>query len=128
MQALPQIITAIWRGSSVLFRQKFEDRWDTGIYVGLIERSNELRLLTPQGAIKANNVKRLPPSQRSNPELLAAVRGLPWRLTPGQLEDGEVECGDARVALLRWAVALSPLVLLISAHKCPQVPLNFGRH
>jgi hypothetical protein len=85
-------------------RRKYDDRFGTGIFVGLIERSNELRLLTPGGVIKVNNVKRLPPSQRRDPELLKVVKGLPWCLTPSGKE-GEAGVGDAPVK-----VALEPVV------------------
>ena len=73
-------------------RQKFEDRWNTGIYLGLVERSNMVLVGTPNGVVKVNCIKRLPMNQAKDPELLKSIRGYPWRLTPGdvQNEPGEV--------------------------------------
>ena len=61
---------------------KFDDRWDTGIYVGLVEGTNEIRVLTPKGALRVNSVKRLPQAQRRDPELVKVVVGLPWEPVP----------------------------------------------
>ena len=73
-------------------RQKFEDRWNTGIYLGLVERSNMVVVGTLNGVVKVNCIKRLPMNQAKDPELLKSIRGYPWRLTPGdvQNEPGEV--------------------------------------
>ena len=73
-------------------RQKFEDRWNTGIYLCLVERSNMVLVGTPNGVVKVNCIKRLPMNQAKDPELLKSIRGYPWRLTPGdvQNEPGEV--------------------------------------
>ena len=73
-------------------RQKFEDRWNTGIYLGLVERSNMVLVGTPNGVVKVNCIKRLPMNQSKDPELLKSIRGYPWRLTPRdvQNEPGEV--------------------------------------
>ena len=47
---------------------------------------------TPNGVVKVNCIKRLPMNQAKDPELLKSIRGYPWRLTPGdvQNEPGEV--------------------------------------
>ena len=47
---------------------------------------------TPNGVVKVNCIKRLPMNQAKDPELLKCIRGYPWRLTPGdvQNEPGEV--------------------------------------
>ena len=73
-------------------RQKFEYRWNTGIYLGLVERSNMVLVGTPNGVVKVNCIKRLPMNQARDPELQKSIRGYSWRLTPGdvQSEPGEV--------------------------------------
>ena len=43
----------------VAARQKFEDSWNTGIYLGLVERSNMVLVGTPSGVVKVNCIKRL---------------------------------------------------------------------
>ena len=52
---------------------KYEGEWGTGVFVGLVERINELCVLTPNDAIRVISVRRLPPPQRRDPELLKAV-------------------------------------------------------
>ena len=61
---------------------KYEDRWDTGLFVGLVEGTNEIRVLTPNGTLKVNSVRRMPVPQRRDRELLKAIRGLPWEPVP----------------------------------------------
>ena len=56
-------------------RQKFEDRWNTGIYLGLVERSNMVLVGTPNGVVKVHCTKRLPMNQAKDPELLKSIRG-----------------------------------------------------
>ena len=73
-------------------RQRFEDLWNTGIYLGLVERSNVVLVGTPNVVVKVNCIKRLPTNQAKDPELLKSIRGCSWRLSPGdvQTEPGEV--------------------------------------
>ena len=56
-------------------RRKYEDRWETAVYVGLVDRSNEVRVCSPAGAFRVNNIRRLPPGQRRDPELIRSIRG-----------------------------------------------------
>eukprot|EP00973_Karenia_brevis_P086229 11958761-Karenia_brevis.AAC.1 len=56
-------------------RRKFEDRRHTGIYLGLVERSNMVMVGTTQGARKVNCIRRLPPQQASDKELLLGITG-----------------------------------------------------
>ena len=73
-------------------RQKFEDRRNTGIYMGLDERSNMVLVGRPNGVVKVSCIKRSPTDQAKDPELLKSIRGHSWRLSPGdvQNEPGEV--------------------------------------
>ena len=73
-------------------RQQFEDRWNTGIVLGFVKRSNMVLVGTPNGVVKVNCIKRLPIKQAKDPELLKSIRGYSWRLSPGdvQNEPGEV--------------------------------------
>eukprot|EP00974_Lingulodinium_polyedra_P084879 8216320-Lingulodinium_polyedra.AAC.1 len=64
-------------------RRKYEDRWTTGIYLGLVERSNMLLVGTPEGVKKVNCVKRIAPSQAKDPELAKAIKGYPWATESG---------------------------------------------
>ena len=72
-------------------RMKFEDRWSTGIYLGLVERSNMVIVGTPEGIRKVNCVKRLPDIQSSDRELVLSIKGYPWCHTEGvDNEPGDV--------------------------------------
>jgi len=74
-------------------RQKAEDRWATGIYLGLVERSNMVLVGTPEGIKKVNSAKRLPAIQAKDPELAKSIKGYPWNTTAGvgyNPEAGEV--------------------------------------
>ena len=62
-------------------RQKHEDRWKTALYLGLVERSNELRVGNINGVFKVGSIKRLPIEQRVDPELVKTLRGTPWQPT-----------------------------------------------
>ena len=63
-------------------RQKFEDRWETGIYVALIERTNEVRTCTPAGCYKVNNVKAAPGVAALRPRTPEEHRGHPVEADP----------------------------------------------
>ncbi len=85
-------------------RRKYEDRWATGIYLGLVERSNMLLVGTPEGVKKVNCVKRLGVTQAKDPELAKAIKGYPWATESG-VEGHAVDPGDANVI-----VATEPIV------------------
>ena len=57
-------------------RQKFEDRRNTGIYMGLDERSNMVLVGRPNGVVKVSCIKRSPTDQAKDPELLKSIRVL----------------------------------------------------
>ena len=40
-------------------KQKHEDRWETVIYVGLVERSNEVKLVRGDVGFKCNSIKHI---------------------------------------------------------------------
>ena len=63
--------------------------WDTGrsnscytngIYLGLVEASDEVIVGTEAGRFRTRSIKRLPPVQRSLKTLVQAIKGLPWNL------------------------------------------------
>ena len=91
---LPQFAEAVMylRVAEKGARQKFEDRWNTCIYQGLVERSIMFAVGTPSGVVKVNCIKRFPMNQAKDPELLKSIRGYPWRPSHGdvQNEPGEV--------------------------------------
>ena len=62
--------------------QELHDRCDAGIYDGLAEEANEIQVLTPGGALRANSVKRLSLAQRRDPVLVTVCSGQPRGVIP----------------------------------------------
>ena len=65
-------------------RRKYEDRWQRGIYLGLVERSNMVLVGTVEGVKKVNCIRRLPPMQAKNKVLVLSMQGVPWKLSPAE--------------------------------------------
>ena len=59
-------------------------KWQVGIYLGIVRRSDESFIGTPDGVVKARSVKRLSREERSDAALFNAIRGSPWQPTPGK--------------------------------------------
>ena len=78
-------------GEKVMYRildnahrvDKHEGRWETGIWLGVIPRTDEDLIGTPLGVVKAAAVKRLGEKSRWDAELIEAVVGYPWQPVPG---------------------------------------------
>ena len=81
-----------WFGECVMFltvakgkrRQKYEDRFVLGCFVGLVDRSDEVYVLTETGAYKANCMRRLPAEQKGDALFASRLKGLPWCMVPGE--------------------------------------------
>ncbi|CAK0843308.1 unnamed protein product, partial [Prorocentrum cordatum] len=59
-------------------RRKLDERFHAGMYVGLVDRTDEVIVLTREGYFKANTTRRLPEEQRSDKVFAGACKGLPW--------------------------------------------------
>jgi len=60
-------------------KDKSEDRFRVGTYVGFKTNSHEYWVATEAGDVtKTNTIKRRPPSERWNAEAVRGVRGVPW--------------------------------------------------
>ena len=64
-------------------------KWQEGIFLGLVDKSNEYIIGTPQGCVRSNNAKRQDSRDASDAILFASVTGTPWRMnhTIGQAQD-----------------------------------------
>ena len=78
-------------GENVLFmlprtktekKHKMDPKFETGIYVGLRQNSNELYVGNDKGVIKVRTIRRLPPASRWDNEMFGKFKGLPWRPQP----------------------------------------------
>ena len=64
-------------------REKLEPRWESGVYLGVHDRSQELIIGTPDGAIKAHEFRRKGShEERWNMEEITVMKGLPWQPDP----------------------------------------------
>ena len=60
-----------------------ESRWESGVYLGVNEASQELIMGTPQGAVKAIEFKRKgSEEERWNMDAVTTMKGSPWKPDP----------------------------------------------
>eukprot|EP00971_Amphidinium_carterae_P119823 2373644-Amphidinium_carterae.1 len=70
-------------------RVKAEERFTTGAYLGLVDRSDEILVGTEEGVFKANTMRRVAMEQRGDEKVIQQMQGLPWKLRPGSTLPGE---------------------------------------
>jgi hypothetical protein len=58
-------------------------RFEYGIYLGVLQSSNELLVATDAGVVKVRTIKRLPDDQRWDAEAVLAIKGTPWAPVDG---------------------------------------------
>ena len=62
-------------------RGKLAPRWETGVYLGSSEISNEILVGTPEGVIKVRSFRRQGRTEdRWDKERVLGVKGLPWEV------------------------------------------------
>ena len=59
-------------------RGKLEARWGTGIWLGVVPKSHEYIIGTPDGIKTARTVKKVAPSEQWDQELIDSFKGRPW--------------------------------------------------
>ena len=55
-------------------------KWHEGVFVAIIDRTNEYLIATPTGIVKTMSVKRMTRADACDPVMFRAVRGVPWKL------------------------------------------------
>ena len=71
-------------GETLLFRashypnHKAESAWDYGIWLGKCSRSDEHFVATATRVYRTRTVRRLPPTDRYNRDLLESITSIPW--------------------------------------------------
>jgi len=83
-------------------RRELDERFRTGMYVGLLDRSDEVVVLTKTGYYKVNTVRRLPAEQRGDKKFAEECKGLPWK------QQADASAGDAENVIP--FVAAAPIV------------------
>ena len=66
-----------------LAESKLSRKWLKGIWLGKLERDDSHVIGTTAGAIAVRSVRRLPKPEQIGPELMAELRGLPWKPRDG---------------------------------------------
>ena len=57
---------------------KFDDKFQDGVMLGVIQRTGEIIIGTPLGAVRTRTIKRMPEDKRWKADLVKGVVGLPW--------------------------------------------------
>ncbi len=73
-------------GEKVLFlpaKSVANRRFEYGIYLGVLQSSNELLVATDAGVVKVRTIKRLPDDRRWDAEAVLAIKGTPWAPVDG---------------------------------------------
>ena len=64
-------------------RGKLESRWESGVFLGIREESNEILVGTSDGVVKARTFRRKGSDEdRWNKDEILSMRGLPWQPDP----------------------------------------------
>ena len=85
---------------------KFEGRWEQGAFVGVVERTGEIRVMTESGVLRTRSIRRKPATSRWDAALLAKQRGLPWKPNP---ESDETEILPAAVLIKVDEIKVPPV-------------------
>ena len=81
-----------------------EAKWSEGVLVGLKDKTIEHIIGTPNGCVKSSNAKRLTREEAADPELLKAIVGKPWKLTPSIAPGAAQEDIPVKAAVVQGSV------------------------
>ena len=60
-----------------------DSRWETGVWLGVQDETNEIILGTVRGIVKARTVRRKESAEESwDTEIFNTFAGTPWKMTP----------------------------------------------
>ena len=68
-----------------------EQKYADGIFLGLVDRSDEAVISTPGGVVKSRCIRRLPLDKRGDAAFFNSCKGTPWQPIPGGEEGQEVQ-------------------------------------
>ena len=99
------------------------DRWLEGIFLGIVDRSDEIFVGTSVGVFRARSFKRMPLSARVDKTLFSEIKGVPWDPVPGSLTEGN-EAPAAAIKIVADAVVpdagLPPPVRVVGDPPAPK--------
>eukprot|EP00972_Heterocapsa_arctica_P020978 3090536-Heterocapsa_arctica.AAC.1 len=58
-------------------------KFDYGVYLGVLQASNEMLVATADGVVKVRTIKSLPEDRRWDSEAVLSVKGTPWAPVDG---------------------------------------------
>ena len=64
-------------------KEKFDSKWENGVWLGVLDGSGEKVVGTPEGCIKVRSIRRKPEQERWNHDFMTTLRGVPWEVVPG---------------------------------------------
>ena len=67
-------------------KDKFDNKWEDGVWLGVVNESGENIIGTSEGCIKVRAVKRKPIEKRWDKDHMGIMRGVPWEVIPGHPE------------------------------------------
>ena len=65
------------------------EKWHDGIFLGLVDESEEAVIGTPNGCFKSRSIRRRTREESKDPTYFNAVIGLPWKMRPKESDDGD---------------------------------------
>ena len=73
-------------------KDKFNSRWEEGVWLGISDESGESIIGTKEGVIKARDFRRKAiAEERWNKEHFTSIKGTPWEPNPGRESDYRVQ-------------------------------------
>ena len=76
--------TVLYLPLKVVRRSKGDTAMKYGIWLGVIERTEEVLIGTRQGVVKCRTVTRLPDGEKWRADVIESMKGLPWEPVPGR--------------------------------------------
>ena len=67
-------------------KDKFDRRWEDGLWLGVVNESGENIIGTREGCVKVRAVKRKPIQDRWDKDWMHAIQGVAWEVIPGHPE------------------------------------------
>lgn len=78
----------LWRVPEATKGPKLAARWKKGVWLGRMDKTNEILVGTPEGVFTSRCIRRLPKEEQWDGEAIKNMKGLPWELKPGTLRVG----------------------------------------
>ena len=85
--------------------------------LGLVDKSDEVVIGTPERVVKARTVFRMPAAQRGDARYAQSIRGVPWQRNPADVAEGELVSMARIVSVPMVLVELWFVVLVVESRE-----------